>query len=212
MIKLNKTTHLMILFTFAVVFVVVYLYYTINDVKKLNAEVKKLSADVVKMNQDMQNIISTVSAFNKDVWDLKAGVPSNVNNLLVKTQTAPAPSTVATSAAAAPTMVDNQSTKKQSVIDEIDLDSDDDDNTSVNTEELKKIINENDHSDDEDTEQAVEAIVDKKVDVVEQADTTDDLKKKKYDDLKELCKTKGLSTKGSKDQLIARLTGQSFSN
>jgi hypothetical protein len=202
----------MILFTFAVVFVVVYLYYTINDVKKLNAEVKKLSADVVKMNQYMQNIISTVSAFNKDVWDLKAGVPSNVNNLLVKTQTAPTPSTVATSAAAAPTMVDNQSTKKQSVIDEIDLDSDDDDNTSVNTEELKKIINENDHSDDEDTEQAVEAIVDKKVDVVEQADTTDDLKKKKYDDLKELCKTKGLSTKGSKDQLIARLTGQSFSN
>lgn len=206
MIKLNKTTHLMILFTFAVVFVVVYLYYTINDVKRLNTEVKKLSTDVTKLTQDLQSVVGTMSNFNKDVMDMKAG---NVNNLLVKQQaaaTAPQHTPVA---------------QKQSVVD--DIDSEDDDDSSVTTEELKKIIVENDDDttenndgdgEVEDVPQSTQTPVSSHdtVDSTPQTSTplnVDDLKKMKYDDLKDLCKTKGVSMKGTKDQIITRLTGSS---
>jgi outer membrane murein-binding lipoprotein Lpp len=206
MIKLNKTTHLMILFTFAVVFVVVYLYYTINDVKRLNTEVKKLSTDVAKLSQDLTNIVSTMSNFNKDVMDMKAG---NVNNLLVKQQpqqTAPA---------SAPQPV--PAPAKQSIVD--DIDSEDDDDSSVTTEELKKIIVENDddttsEKDDVTAEdEAPQSVLAPEPESQQQQSAStvnvDDLKKMKYDDLKELCKSKGVSTKGNKDQIITRLTGSS---
>ena len=60
--KLNKNTHFFIITTFAIVFVVVYLYYTIVDVRRLSNDVSRLSRDLValsetvnkKQNQEVQ--------------------------------------------------------------------------------------------------------------------------------------------------------------
>lgn len=52
MFKIDKSTHLLILFTFAIIFVVVYLYYTIMDVRKMQKEIKTLSEDVLALKKE----------------------------------------------------------------------------------------------------------------------------------------------------------------
>jgi hypothetical protein len=58
--KLNRLTHFMIIVFFAITFVVVYLYYTIKDVKKITNEVQKLSKDVLTLSQSISSITSTL--------------------------------------------------------------------------------------------------------------------------------------------------------
>lgn len=58
--KFNKLTHLTILVVLAIVFIVVYLYYTIKDVKKIHNEVQKLTANITDMNTSISNITSTL--------------------------------------------------------------------------------------------------------------------------------------------------------
>jgi hypothetical protein len=50
----------MIIVFFAITFVVVYLYYTIKDVKKITSEVQKLSKDVLTLSQSISSITSTL--------------------------------------------------------------------------------------------------------------------------------------------------------
>jgi len=64
MLKLDKSIHFNILTIFAIVFVCVYLYYTISDLKKIAVEVKKHS-------QDITNIITNLATLNKDIADIK---------------------------------------------------------------------------------------------------------------------------------------------
>ena len=64
MLKLNKGLHFNILTIFAIVFVCVYLYYTISDLKKVAVEVKKHS-------QDITNIATSLATLNKHIEDLK---------------------------------------------------------------------------------------------------------------------------------------------
>ena len=64
MLKLNKSIHFNILCIFAIVFVCVYLYYTITDVKKIAVEVKK-------HGQDIANIITSLATITKELGDLK---------------------------------------------------------------------------------------------------------------------------------------------
>lgn len=59
--KFNKFTHLSIIVVLAIVFIVVYLYYTISDVKKIHSEVSKLTDDITKMNANISNITSTLT-------------------------------------------------------------------------------------------------------------------------------------------------------
>lgn len=49
MFKLSKGTHFTIIGTFAVVFIVIYLYYTITDVRRLQLEVSMLSKKVASL-------------------------------------------------------------------------------------------------------------------------------------------------------------------
>lgn len=46
MFKAGKSTHLTILATFAIVFIVIYLYYTITDLRKVQIDVAKLTKEV----------------------------------------------------------------------------------------------------------------------------------------------------------------------
>lgn len=58
--KFNKFTHLTIVLVLAIVFIVVYLYYTIRDVKKIHNEVQKLTTNITDMNTSIANITSTL--------------------------------------------------------------------------------------------------------------------------------------------------------
>lgn len=51
MFKFNKGTHLTILATFAIVFIVIYLYFTITDLRKLQGEVTRLRTKVAALEQ-----------------------------------------------------------------------------------------------------------------------------------------------------------------
>lgn len=198
MAKLNKTTHLMILFTFAIVFIVIYLYYTIGDVKKMSSEVKRLTADVSRLNQDVQNILG----------NLKVGVPTcNVPAVQQKPQQVQP--VVVQPVVPQPVKAPVQ---QPAVVNDSESDDEDDDASSVNTEELKKIINDVEEDVEEDDEEGVDEA--EKISVEDGGNTEapktsvpseEQLKKMKYDDLKEVCKAHGVSTKGTKDQLISKL-------
>jgi hypothetical protein len=63
-----------ILFSFALAFVVIYLYYTITDVRKMSTELKKVTADV-------QSLATAVSKLNNEVNDVQK-IGMDVNNML----------------------------------------------------------------------------------------------------------------------------------
>ncbi len=51
MFKFNKGTHLTILATFAIVFIVIYLYFTITDLRRLQNEVSRLRQKVSALEE-----------------------------------------------------------------------------------------------------------------------------------------------------------------
>lgn len=53
--KLNRNTHFFIITTFAIVFVVVYLYYTITDVRRLSTDVARLSRDLTLLTDTVKS-------------------------------------------------------------------------------------------------------------------------------------------------------------
>jgi len=60
MMKFAKLNHMSIITLFAIAFIVVYLYYTISDVKKIHSEVKRMGQDIDKLNQSITNITTTI--------------------------------------------------------------------------------------------------------------------------------------------------------
>jgi hypothetical protein len=192
MLKINKTTHIMILSTFAIVFIVVYLYYTINDVKKLSAEVKKNAADITKLTQDIQNAMNVITNLNADVLEVRGNNMGSV--MRQKTQ--------------------SQSQSKS----KIEIKDDESEQSSVDSQLLKNILVGHDDEDYEDgtVEEVIEGVEDADVkqnieDNVTQKEENKvvDYKSMKYDELKEIAKRKGISSKGTKDQLVAKLESAS---
>lgn len=173
--------HLLIIIVFILVFVALYLYNLINDIKRINNEVKKLTTDVQQITKDLNNLVTISSSLNRDVYDLKSNsckvpvVSSSIDKVL------------------------NEDVEKKSLVSEEYIESDDD--TSVNTDELKKIITENDGGDEVDEEAG-----DDEVQITER--TTTDYENMTYLELKELCKQKGLNSKGTKEALKSRLEMQ----
>lgn len=55
MLKLSKHTHLTIIGTFAVVFIVVYLYYTITDLRKVQADVARLTKQIASLESSLSS-------------------------------------------------------------------------------------------------------------------------------------------------------------
>ena len=153
MLKLDKSIHFNILTIFAIVFVCVYLYYTISDLKKIAVEVKKHS-------QDITNIITNLATLNKDIADIKknnggtcqvgaggaesaasaakkaAAVVPKVTVTAVKTS---ADAAAASVVAATTTTTDNAVYDDQDLLNEIEA-ADAADADSVNTIEVKKML------------------------------------------------------------------------
>lgn len=148
MLKLDKSIHFNILTIFAIVFVCVYLYYTISDLKKIAVEVKKHS-------QDITNIITNLATLNKDIADIKknnggscqvgaggaesaanAKKPSAVVPKVTVTVVKTSADAAASAVAAATTTTDNAVYDDQDLLNEIDAADAD----SVNTIEVKKML------------------------------------------------------------------------
>lgn len=209
MAKLNKTTHLMILFTFAIVFVVIYLYYTISDVKKMNSDVKKLVLDVAKLNQDVQNILAIMPKIPMTASNLQIPTPSQQSQSHGQPQQVPPKVQQVT----VQPNVQITSQQKQPILPIVDESDEEDDVSSVDTDELKKIINDADGVPGDVLEQkeAEPPIQEYEQDITEELSakteifSEEDLKKLKYDEIKDLCRTRGISTRGTKEQLIAKL-------
>lgn len=217
MLKLNKSVHFNILCIFAIVFVCVYLYYTISDVKKIAVETKKNS-------QDVQNLITSIATLTKEVGELK-------KKAAVCTMTGGACAVVGGAAAAAascklPVM---NVTPKVVVSDAVPGEppaagAAHGDNDSVNTDDVKNLLGDIPDDDEvggDDDDGLVEQMVmggscDVEDDILESVTlkqepkdyklmSEEDLKKEKYEDLKDYCKRVNLSFKGNKEAIIQRI-------
>lgn len=210
--KFTKMTHLSIIVVLAIMFIVVYLYYTISDVKKMHNEVSKLSQDIEKMNQSIVNITGTIMPL------LTTG-----------------PSTYPFQDATPSVLVCAASPSPQQ---HTDIDAGIDSVSSVASQELNTIMETID--DEQDEENDVQPLLTKSIDITQiptisapvQATEThdvvsldeivapalqnstdlstlslDDLKKVSYEDIRKYCKAQNISHKGSKDVLIYRIKG-----
>ena len=203
MLKLNKSVHFNILCIFAIVFVCVYLYYTIIDVKKIAVETKKNA-------QDVQNLITSIATLTKEVSELKkkaagvcavggggAGAAVASCKLPVMNVT---PKVVVSDAVPGEPLAGV-------------------DNESVNTDDVKNLLGDIPDDDDE-VDGVVEPVVDGGCDVEDdilesvtikqepkdyKLMSEDELKKEKYEDLKDYCRRINLSIKGNKDAIIQRI-------
>lgn len=181
MMKLDKNTHILILLVFVLSFVVVYLYFTINDVRKLQREHKKLADDLVSLQQ--QIVMS-----QQQLPQVMAYIPP----LPTEQDFAPVPAKV------------TQKVKvKESLSEEED---EDEDNESVNTEEIRNTLDNTDGGEnvlDDEDEEVEQDKNNQTVQVIRY--TQDELLTLKNDELKELCKKHQIPVKGSKEVLIKRL-------
>lgn len=203
MFKLDKNTHMMVLFTFSLIFIVVYLYYTITDVRKMQREVKRISDELAQLQS--KNSTATPPSPVPASPPASNHVPVNV---CVK----------ATTNEVTVVDVSDQIKETETVIDQapqvpaadqvtIDPITQFQDNESVVTEEIRDTL---DCTDDEDID--LQNIINSSApaqDIIEsdikvELDSAE-LAKMKYEDVKDMCKSKNLSTKGSKDVLIKRL-------
>lgn len=211
--KFNKLTHLSIIVVLAIVFIVVYLYYTISDVKKIHNEVAKLTDDITKMNTSMSNISNTLTL------------------LLTPPQSQPSQPTQEAGGVCNMPQGQTQEQVQQ------------DDASSVNAQELMAIIEtiedekvEDEVKDEVKDEEVVvqdEAVHDDVKEEVNDVANLDDieemmpqtlkdltsaindlsvlsvaeLKNFPYDTIKKYCKSNGIDNKGTKDVLIYRIKG-----
>ena len=201
MFKLNKSTHMLILMTFTIVFVVVYMYYTIKDVKKMYTEVKK-------HEQDIQNL----QKLDGDIKEIK-----NVLSMIMGS--GPVPDQIimphnATAVHYAPPPPQQHATSKQCNVPPPPPDSQMADDASIATEDIKKLVDDDDLIDEEpelvpqDDPKCATTVQESPNDMqVQSADdyTEEQLKKMKFDDLKDIAKKKNISIKGTRESLITRI-------
>lgn len=231
MLKLNKGLHFNILTIFAIVFVCVYLYYTISDLKKVAVEVKKHT-------QDITNIATSLATLNKHIEDLKKkGSASTSESCRVVPKVTVTAATVTASdkgkgVSASPiTNSADDVLSYDTKVDDEEEAEEEEDNDSVSTNDVKNLLSsipdehdaddENDDNDDVDVEveEDVLVAVENTLNTEPVTETSsvvsvpksykdlsvDELKQQSYDDLKKYCKDNGLSTKGTKDVIIQRI-------
>lgn len=182
MFKIDKNTHLAILFTFAVIFIVFYLYHTIQDLKKIQNELTKINNDILTLKRNSAIIDRLENdrlsrEINKNQVKLNETAVIYPNNTLVE------------------------------------KDNIEDDDISVQTEELQEILNNSSSSSSTSENESVHEKMSKNLNIeVEENENEEIVETEKLDlnsltleELKELCKKHGLSTKGSKSVLKERL-------
>lgn len=205
MFKIDKKTHLIILFTFAMVFVVVYLYYTIQDLRKTQVELKRVQdelATVKSLTSAVSNMKADVDEL-KNVKHIKANIDINKMNVAAAT---PVEKVSVAVADAPPAAVGGAPLEVHEVHEA------DDDTSSVDTEEIRDMLDGG--MDDGDADIEIPAPVDAPAPALEEEEapveekptlTPEQLKNLKVDELKDLCRDYNLSTKGNKNELLVRI-------
>lgn len=189
--RFNKFTHLSLLVVFAIIFIVIYLYYTISDVKKIHQEVSKLTRDMEFLNGSLQQMTTALLT----------------NTIPISTPSAP-PANIETEppvAALAPEQVQE---------------SNDDEDEEVASQEIQQIMESIEDDEDQELNStsltpnvdinSIDAVdvtetVTSKQSVTLENFTMEELKKVSYDDIKKYCKEHSINTKGTKDVLIYRI-------
>jgi hypothetical protein len=170
--KLSGSTHMTILFSFALVFVVIYLYYTINDVKRMHEDIKKVQTEV-------QSLTTTVNKLNTDVVEVQkmgadVGKVFNMNEMLSQELNSlfngPQfvqldPSTIVQKACQGDICVVPTTTPVQQS-------NEDDDADSVDTTDMKKMLNDDVSEDGKIEEVSKEEVAPVAEPVVEKKKTT----------------------------------------
>lgn len=212
-------THLSIFVVLSIVFIVVYLYYTISDVKKVHAEVKKITQDVEALNKSITNITgSLMPLLAAPAPSQPQYTPSDVGVVAAK------PIASVVEAFAQPSV--QQATKEDTV----------DDISSADSEEIQTMMETIDDEDDIKEGQNVSSpVVDNTVgenldittidassattsQATEPAGSDDvdlrnlsveELKTKvSYEDMRRFLKSLNMNVKGTKEVLIQRIKGQ----
>jgi len=184
---MNNSVHFSILTIFAIVFVCVYLYYTICDIKKIAVEVKKQGQDII-------NIVTSLSTITKELSELKKRSGGSCAKPII-----------------------NVTPQPQVTISTAEVLEDVDDSDSIDTADVKNLLSDIpdeddvanvDENDDDDVLDADAVAVIETSTVAAKTFkelSPEELKNESYDDLKEYCRSNGLSAKGTKDVLIKRI-------
>lgn len=234
MFKLSKSMHMMIILSFTVVFVAVYLYYMIKDVRKMYNEVKKHTQEIDTLKKSFDDIQTNITSLATTLSAPNAILNSQDQIAFQNSQVNFTPEIVQ--------HYSKHIMENQSPIDiQHNNHSYEDDIASVETEDIKKLI-EDDREDDtniniqkeeRDVNDDILIMNDFNNDVMQSQsleeenidkmleETTEDtieedgniqpiytessLKKMKFDELKDICKKMSISTKGTRDVLIGKI-------
>lgn len=209
--KFNKLTHLTVVVVLAITFIVVYLYYTIRDVKKIHSEVQKLTTHITDMNNSIANITSTIIPLLKSSQVQGNELLGEVNQCVyIPKLQEPEPVNVE----------DDESSVNSQELKTI-METIDDDGKELETAEMptEQFINDvanladiEDIVEEKTLEDAPKTLdITKVTEPVQEVDfkslSVDDLKKMSYEQLRKYCKTNGINYKGTKDVLIYRIKG-----
>lgn len=143
--------------------------------------------DLKRVDSDVKQVATDVNKLTQDIQSLAKLVQVNRASVVV-----------------APIVSDPLSVPMAPVGEQLSPQEEAEDDDSVNTEELKQILVDDDEDEDENED---DNEVYESQQTQEHTPSLEELKKLKYDDIKDLCKKRGISIKGSKEQLIAKLSG-----
>lgn len=215
-------THLSIFVVLSIVFIVVYLYYTISDVKKVHAEVKKITQDVEALSKSISNITTsimpllTVPSPSQPQYSQAEFVSAVVQPAVTVVENVQSHGSIKQQEVA----VDDVSTADSEEIQNLMETIDDEEKTQeeetseevvVTKEEPEPVaetpanidISKLDVTDTQTVESSVSATVDLRTLSVE------DLKTKvSYEDMRRFLKSMNMNVKGTKEVLIQRIKGQ----
>lgn len=202
MFKIDKSTHMLILFTFALVFVVVYLYYTITDLRKMQKEVKRLTDELAALKAG-----TGANAKVQVLSPAAAAVPAPQPSPPVGAQQA---KVVVKQLAPEPVADDASSVASDEIREALKGSDDEDEKPAVAPVPSGAKEEEGDGEEQEDAEINIEDLIAAPAakDATGEAATEitlDILGKMKYEDLREYCRKHGLSQKGNKDVLMSRI-------
>jgi hypothetical protein len=209
MMKFAKLNHMSIITLFAIAFIVVYLYYTISDVKKIHSEVKRMGQDIDKLNQSITNITTTIlpmltfpSAAPQNIPDIKRPVNVKTQDHIDKKNEVEVDNEDVASVGS------HELTKIMESIDvdnesNVDIDVAVDDDIKYNIDTSDEVVHVEEINQNI-TNQEVDAIVSN--DAIEIGSmSAEDLKKVPYNNIRKYCKMNNIDDKGSKDVLIYRI-------
>ena len=187
---------MMIMFTFAIVFVVVYLYFTITDVRKMQRDMVRLSEEVLNL-QKMLTKQQQIAQVVQQVPKVEVSEKTHVNEIVPE---------------------DEDSVVTEDIRAALECSDDGDDAIDAGEEQVESQVESQVEAEAEEAEiKSVHSGIDEphfefNINSVSENEfnpspklSVDEIKALKYDELRDQCRAHGLSSKGTKDNMIQRL-------